>query len=91
MDMFSTLHSNRAITRRCSDGKAVALRVILEQAGLIVCVDRNYVVGGPKRGVGRKFVIGPNDPRFQEFEKTVGSIDKLVAKHADIEESVQIC
>jgi hypothetical protein len=91
MDMFSTLHSNRAITRRCSDGKAVALRIILEQAGLIVCVDRNYVVGGPKRGIGRKFVIGPNDPRFQEFEKTVGSIDKLIAKHADVEESVQIC
>ncbi|MDP7287890.1 MAG: hypothetical protein QGH94_07850, partial [Phycisphaerae bacterium] len=53
MDMFSTLHSNRAITRTCDYGKAVALRVILERAGLIVCLDRNYVVGGSRRGIGR--------------------------------------
>jgi len=91
MNMFSTLHSNRAIKRTCDYGKAVALRVILEQTGLIVCVDRNYVVGGPKRGIGRKFVIGPNDPRFHEFEKTVGSIDNLIAEYADAKESVQIC
>ena len=47
--------------------KTFAVKQILERAGLIECIDRQYVAAGPHDGVGQKFTVGPNHWRYAEF------------------------
>jgi hypothetical protein len=61
--MFRVLR-RAGLTRRGGGkrNKVVAVKRILERAGLIECLDRRR-----RKGVGHKYTIGPNHWRYGEF------------------------
>jgi hypothetical protein len=67
-NMFDTLKAGGVIDRGCIRHKAVALKAILERAGLIVCHNSRYRFGPDVLGKSKEYVIGPNHPGFAEFQ-----------------------
>lgn len=55
--------------------KVVGLKVILERAGLITCVDPGYIFAGNSSGAGKKYVCGPAHWRHAEFVRFSKGID----------------
>ncbi|MEI8194361.1 MAG: hypothetical protein WCI73_00475 [Phycisphaerae bacterium] len=69
-DMFSRLQSVGLTDRGGGNrNKIVAIKTILEQAGLITCIDRGWkhCPDNPKAGLGKKYTIGRNHWRYSEF------------------------
>ena len=65
--MFESLHGQGITGRRCPDRhKSGAILRALEAARLVECQDRMYVPAG-RRGISRKWTIGPAHPRYAEF------------------------
>ena len=64
--IFAALCSAKLINRRCNRNKAIALKGILQRAGLIECIDNKYKPAGGY-GIGKKYTIGHNHWRFAEF------------------------
>ena len=65
-EMFAALTLEGVTSRGCNTNKAVAIKNILCNAGLIVCLDSTWYYGGPVHGRCKKFGLGPNHPRLTE-------------------------
>ena len=70
--MFKKLSEEESIgDRGCNRHKVVAMKLILQRAGLIEYLDHGYMPAALSRrriGVGKKIGVGPNHPRRKEFE-----------------------
>lgn len=73
--MFETLASGGAVNSKFGDKeKRVAVRQMLQLAGLIVLRDGDHVHGGREHGVADKWGLGPSHVRFAEFVKAYGHV-----------------
>jgi hypothetical protein len=54
--------------------KRVAVPVLLQLAGLVVLRDGNWKFGGRCDGVGNRYGLGQNHPRFREFTSLYGHV-----------------
>lgn len=73
--MFSKLAAEGLTERGCGNrNKGVALKTILERAGLVECFDSKWVSAGKQFGISKKYTIGPKHWRYGEFVRFAESI-----------------
>lgn len=68
---FQSLKAADLTRRGCNRNKATAIKLILERAGLIQCIDRDVVAGG-RSGISQKWAVGPRHesyPQWLEFSR----------------------
>lgn len=69
---FRALRALKLTTRGCTmSTKLCSIKVVLQRAGLIQCLDEGYffVPGNPNAGRGKKYAIGPTHPLYDEWYK----------------------
>ena len=67
---FEMLRKAGVTKRGCKDPKKLSsIKLVLERAGLIRCLDPSFsfVPGRPELGRGKKYAIGPAHPRYAEW------------------------
>lgn len=85
--MFRTLKEARVTKRGGADpNKIVAIKVILNRARLIECVDSGYI-HGDRWGVGMKYTLGPSCWRHAEFIRFAENINVVYV--SDIREAAK--
>ena len=69
-DMFKVLKEEGVVDRGCTrTDKVASIKAVLERAGLALCIDDGYRFCPDRKdlGVGKKYVVGPNHWRWDEF------------------------
>ena len=81
--MFKKLHGNEVIDRKCGRQKACAIRNILVEAGLVFIINGEWKWFGNYAGCGtaKKFGLGQNSPRHEEF---MAFHKEIVDRHGEV-------